>query len=181
MAVLGSPAPAFPEEGSTPTNSFDSESLVANAVRALVFIPWCVLVGGTILLLPTYLPRIASSTCAFTPPVPPPGIRRFAYWAECAFYHVFIFAAFVIALMVHDPPKGAITAFITVAVSTWRWSRFKMDDESRGVRLGEDDWQSCYLVATKVYMKEECKLITPSSALEKAASSGVGAHQVEFD
>ncbi len=177
VAVLGSPAPAL--SGDTDAQN-SRDAFIQSAVRSVVFVPWCVLIGGAILLSPGHLPRLASPSCIFTPPIPRPGIKRFAYWAECAFYHVFIFLAFVVAILAYATPIGLFLTFVTVVGSIWRWYGFKMDDETHGVRLGEDDWQSCYLVATKIYMKEESMLVAPSRALDEAASSGVGAHNAGF-
>lgn len=149
--------------------------------RVATFVPWCIVLGGAILLSPDHLPLLASPMNNFLPQVPSHGVQRFAYWAECAYYHVFIFVAALVAIAMCVPRVGVSLIVATIIGTIWRWYGFKMDDESRGVRLGEDDWQSCYLVATKVYLKEECRLVVPSLELEQAASMGAGARNARFE
>lgn len=67
----------------------------------ICFIPWCALVGGTILLFPSYIEKITfglggagdSRLRLNYVTSPPKGIQRFAHWAECAIAHIMIFLA----------------------------------------------------------------------------------------
>lgn len=80
---------------------FSPSNLPILFFKMIFFIPWCALVGGTILLFPIYIEKIAfnlggvgdSRLCLNYVPSPPKGIQRFAHWAECAIAHIMIFLA----------------------------------------------------------------------------------------
>jgi hypothetical protein len=142
----------LPEALRTRTINFSIQSLHPSTLakkplpllfRIVIFLPWCVAVGGMIVMYPEYLESIAFSPLAgFITPVPK-GIRRFAHWGETAFQHVWIFLGFLACVMWLNPMVGWMLVGGVAAQGVNAWWDFKVD---RNVRLGEDDRQTIYLV-----------------------------------
>jgi hypothetical protein len=117
-------------------------------LRLILFLPWCIAVGGTILFSPssTHLSQIA-----FHPlyhPSAPTGIQRFAYYAHTAVPHVGIFCACVVwAGWWWSRVAGSVVGSVLIGAGmlagvVWAWSGFVVD---KGVPLGADDRQAVYL------------------------------------
>ncbi|KAI0798250.1 hypothetical protein C8Q75DRAFT_802132 [Abortiporus biennis] len=163
LAVLGSPPPVFDDEISHSLFSHSSNNaftkLAINVVRTILFAPWLILIGGAILACPNHLSKLAPVHSPFTPPMPQPGPHRFAYWAECAYYHVFIFFSCLVGVACYNLSLGALLIFGLMAAIFSTWYGYSIQGEGDGIRLGEDDMQSCYLVATKLYMDNEAKFV----------------------
>ncbi|KAF9459384.1 hypothetical protein BDZ94DRAFT_1324806 [Collybia nuda] len=119
------------------------ENLIPNIMRVVIFLPWCVAVGGVILLCPKYLDLVA-----FGPGYveTPRGIRRLAYWADSGMQHVGIFLAFLATIAWLLPMFGIILASGMVAQFVYAWYDFVVDPN---VPLGADDRQTMYIVATQ--------------------------------
>ncbi|KAK0200572.1 hypothetical protein DFS33DRAFT_168115 [Desarmillaria ectypa] len=126
-------APRFPD--------FSLNAVPSALLKILLFIPWCVLVGATILLSPRHL-----EYAAFFPGyvASPQGIRRFAHWADVAIAHVMIFFAFIVCIGTQHLPLGVTLAALTVGQSIVAWHDFSFDSE---IPVGDDDRQSLYLIA----------------------------------
>ncbi|KAK0472508.1 hypothetical protein IW261DRAFT_1507797 [Armillaria novae-zelandiae] len=126
-------APRFPD--------FSPNAVPSALLKIILFLPWCVLVGATILLSPQHL-----EYAAFFPGyiASPQGICRFAHWAEVAFPHVMIFFAFIVCIGTQHLLLGITLAALTVGQSIIAWHDFRYDSE---IPVGDDDRQSLYLVA----------------------------------
>ncbi|KAI0349290.1 hypothetical protein OH77DRAFT_1322030 [Trametes cingulata] len=128
-------APAKPQDG-----------VFANLTHILLFFPWCIAVGGAILLAPSSAGRIAFHG-GFLRDAPPPGLRRFAYWAANAYEHVFVFLAACAFFYLHNPTAQRLTIIGACALRfVWVWHGYT-PPAPQGVvqRLGEDDQESLWL------------------------------------
>jgi hypothetical protein len=123
-----------------PKSPLDTVILLA---KVLGFLPWCIAVGGAIMLYPTQLELVAFNT-GYQSSLK--GIQRFAYYADCAMQHVAIFVGCVAVLcwwsstFVTTLLVATITAGFCLA-----WGDFVLD---RSIPLGHDDRQTIYLVFT---------------------------------
>ncbi|KAK0219152.1 hypothetical protein IW262DRAFT_1462780 [Armillaria fumosa] len=137
-------APRFPD--------FSPNAVPSALLKTLLFLPWCVLVGATILLSPQHL-----EYAAFFPGyiASPQGIRRFAYWAEVAFPHVMIFFAFIVCIGTQHLPLGITLAALTVGQSVIAWHDFRYDSK---IPVGDDDRQSLYLIAVTLHCSKSFTL-----------------------
>jgi hypothetical protein len=108
-------------------------------VKIACFVPWCVAVGGAIVMYPASL-ELVTFGVGYQSPLR--GIRRFGYWVECAFQHVAIFLALIVALWWCNRPLGVQALAGVVVGAALAWGDFVLD---RSVPLGEDDRQAIYL------------------------------------
>lgn len=131
-------APRFPD--------FSPNTVPSALLKTLLFLPWCVLVGATILLSPQHLEYAAFFPGYIASPSPQ-GIRRFAHWAEVAFPHVMIFFAFIVCIGTQHLLLGITLAALTVGQSVIAWHDFRYDSE---IPVGDDDRQSLYLIAVTI-------------------------------
>lgn len=118
-------------------------------LRALLFLPWCIAVGGSIVLCPKGLDVITFHSGYLEPLF---GIYRFAHWADHAFEHLVIFASFLGLLFWFVPAFGILVACAMGALSIGAWYDFRLDPS---IPLGEDDRQSVYLSLTRFWMADE--------------------------
>jgi hypothetical protein len=109
-------------------------------LRIVLFIPWCVSVGGCILLSPSSLDLVAFKTGILASLQ---GIHRFAHWADVAVQHVAIFLAFIFALGWWNKAFGLAVALAVFAGVVNAWWDFKVD---LAIPLGECDRQSLGLL-----------------------------------
>ncbi|KAG2143732.1 hypothetical protein DEU56DRAFT_792453, partial [Suillus clintonianus] len=130
-------ATQVPLADSSPGERESSQRILIGILRVALFVPWCAAVGGALLLFPQKLEVVV-----FRPGYLESlqGIRRFAHWAECAFHHVMIFLALVVAL----------------AWFMYVWTGFRVDSN---MPLGCDDRQSLYLLAKGTAFAEQTVLI----------------------
>ncbi|KAJ3808576.1 hypothetical protein EV368DRAFT_64761 [Lentinula lateritia] len=136
------------------------------------FVPWCALVGGTILLSPVNIEKVT-----FSPGIgvgkfrldyvslPPRNIHRFAHWTECAIPQLMTFlAAFGLGLWcLARTGTGLILTLTVVAVVlgqtviSWQDFDFGLGGTGRvgDKPLGEDDRESIWMVIRLYLMAEE--------------------------
>lgn len=176
-SVQGTPnLPVFGEEDTSNTSTDGPSARQETpysiyAARILTFVPWCILVGGIILLAPRSLSRLVATapgtsairpSHALTPTLPPPGPRRFAYWAECASLHVGIFLGFIccgVWLCSRTTSGGQAVGTCVFAGMLARWAFVWMSGfvvgepgKRKQIRLGEDDAESVWLALTGKYL-----------------------------
>ncbi|KAI9463422.1 hypothetical protein HD554DRAFT_2123974, partial [Boletus coccyginus] len=109
--------------------------------RILLFVPWCTLVGGALLLFPNHVELIAFGPGYLESPK---GIRRFAHWAECGQQHVMIFLAYLVTVLWYHCALGLSLTSIVVSRFVFVWHAFKVD---KSIPLGEDDQQNREIVS----------------------------------
>jgi hypothetical protein len=125
------------------------EEIGKGALRVLFFLPWCIGVGGSIVLCPSELDTITFQTGYLEPLF---GIYRFAHWADHTFEHIVIFATFLGFIAWFSPALGVMLGCAVVALAVNAWSDFELDPS---VPLGGDDRQSVYLSVTKFWLTDE--------------------------
>ena len=123
-----------------PDIQFTPGNILILLIKIACFVPWCVAVGGAIVTYPASLELVAFGM-GYQSSLR--GIRRFGYWVECAFQHVAIFLAFVMALWLYNRPLGMLAMAGVVAGAVRAWGDLVLN---RDVPLGEDDRQAIYLV-----------------------------------
>lgn len=123
--------------------------VVMSILRMLLFLPWCIAVGGSIVLCPKGLDIITFHS-GYLEPLS--GIYRFAHWADHAFEHIVIFVCFTGFVFWLSPAFGFIVGCGMGAMVVNAWYDFRVDP---GVPLGEDDRQSVYLGLTRFWMTDE--------------------------
>ncbi|KAG2099225.1 uncharacterized protein F5147DRAFT_712271 [Suillus discolor] len=130
-----------------------SQRILTSILRGVLFVPWCAIVGGALLLFPQELELVV-----FRPGYLKSlqGIRRFAHWADCAFHHAMIFLAFVVALMWYKAAVGVPVACGLMSRFLYVWTGFQVDSN---VPLGWDDQQSLYLLAKGTVFENRTVLI----------------------
>ncbi|KAF9067082.1 hypothetical protein BDP27DRAFT_1329490, partial [Rhodocollybia butyracea] len=140
--------------------------------KLVCFVPWCALVGGTILLFPAHIASVAFSpgigignfNLDYVSP-PPKGIHRFVHWTECAIAHIMIFLAAVgfgtwhlAGTVTSVALAGALVAIVIAqTVSAWQGFDFGVGGPGRreGKQLGEDDMESIWMVVRMHILGEE--------------------------
>jgi hypothetical protein len=135
-----------------PQSTLSARAVAQGAVilKLVIFLPWCLAVGGAILLAPHQLERIAFGPGYMTPPR---GLRRFAHWAGCAPAHVGAFTlcvSYLLSVLVHsDFMIVAVVVGLGLSIGVLRaWGGVRVDVTKP---LGEDDVQSLQLVARKIF------------------------------
>ncbi|KAF8332450.1 hypothetical protein F5887DRAFT_996869 [Amanita rubescens] len=122
---------------------FSSLDITASITRVICFIPWCICVGGTMLLWPDKLEQVAFEAGYMDSTQ---GIRRFAHWADVGHQFVMIFLAFLATALWALPVTVGATLFVGLATRFgYVWRGFPVD---HSMPLGNDDRQSLYLLAT---------------------------------
>ena len=116
--------------------------LVRLVILIVCFLPWCIAVGGALVLFPDHLEYLAFQTGYVTLPA---GIRRFSHWAEYGMQHIVIFSAFLGLFVFVFRTTGFLLIGGLLAQFCHVWNRFSLD---RTVPLGTDDLQTIYLLAT---------------------------------
>jgi hypothetical protein len=116
--------------------------VVRLVIQILCFLPWCIAVGGALVLFPDHLEYLAFQTGYVASPI---GIRRFSHWAEYGLQHVVIFVTFLGLFVFVFPTIGFLLIGGLLAQFYHVWNYFSLD---RTVPLGTDDLQAIYLLAT---------------------------------
>ncbi|KAG6905627.1 hypothetical protein DXG01_001536 [Tephrocybe rancida] len=110
------------------------------ALRVLIFLPWCVIAGASILLFPAQLETVVFGLGFVTSPR---GIYRYVFWTEVSKELVGVFIAFLVIVWCSYPKVGLLVMAAVVAQSVYVWQGFRLN---RNIPLGEDDKQSLYHV-----------------------------------
>ncbi|KAF7421242.1 hypothetical protein PC9H_011763 [Pleurotus ostreatus] len=129
------------------------EYVASCIIKVLFFLPWCALVGGTILLAPEYLEQVTFCTGYTSSPLTP--IHRFAHWSEYAPTHVLSFFVFLGSVVWWNLPLGLLLFSGVTAQIIMTWSEFAVDPN---VPLGEDDKQTLYILAEKLAFGGEASM-----------------------
>ncbi|CAL1697543.1 unnamed protein product [Somion occarium] len=129
LAVCGSPTTEFQEDAITrPLASNPWVQMMTIPIRIILFVPWCALVGAFIVLAPTQINKLTPSTPSlFMPTIPSSGPRRFSYWGECALYHILIFIAPILFLLLGSPMNAVAILAVVMAGCFWEWRDFVLD------------------------------------------------------
>ncbi|KAI0833653.1 hypothetical protein BC628DRAFT_39685 [Trametes gibbosa] len=153
------------------------DSLLANVAHVILFLPWCILIGGAILLVPSAAGTLAFNGGFMRGP-PPRGLRRFAYWAENAYEHAFVFIACLALLLYRDadPHRRAWTLAALVTRWAWVWLGY-YPPPGLHARIGENDVESLWLIwkgkaVVDAIMHKERPCSLPHTALEASRSDG---------
>ncbi|KAF8055206.1 hypothetical protein FPV67DRAFT_1745460 [Lyophyllum atratum] len=125
---------------SSTLSHFSYRNIVPTLLRVILFLPWCMLAGGAILLFTAHLETVIFGP-GFT--ASPKGIRRFAFFADVASELVSIFVMSVVVFWYMFPTAGLMVVGGVLAQAIYAWHGFELD---RRVPLGEDDRQTVYLV-----------------------------------
>ncbi|KAF8964251.1 hypothetical protein BDZ97DRAFT_1817203, partial [Flammula alnicola] len=102
-------------------SSLTFRALISIAFRLVCFLPWCVAVGGALILSPDHLEYIAFGPGYIEPQS---GIRRYSHWAEYGFQHVVAFLAFIGAVVWLFPTLGLLIIGGLLAQFCWAWHSF---------------------------------------------------------
>ncbi|KAJ3729912.1 hypothetical protein C8R42DRAFT_772420 [Lentinula raphanica] len=153
---------------------FSPANLPVLFFKLACFVPWCALVGGTILLSPTNIEKVAFSPgigignlrMDYVSP-PPKNIHRFAHWAECAIPQMMIFLATCAVGLWFLSASGLglaftiTTAAVLVAQTVFAWQDFDFKSNKSGTTtnksFGEDDRESVWMVIRMYVLGEESK------------------------
>ena len=123
--------------------NLSSVDITASITKAICFVPWCISVGGAMLLWPDKL-ELVTFEAGYVDSMQ--GIRRFAHWADVGYQFVMIFLAFLATILWALPVAAGATLFLGLATRfVYIWQGFRLD---YSVPLGTDDQQSLYLLAT---------------------------------
>jgi hypothetical protein len=137
---------AFADEGPLwflRRENLSSVDITASITRAICFVPWCISVGGMMLLWPDKLELVAFEA-GYVDSMQ--GIRRFAHWADVGYQFVMIFLAFLATILWALPVTAGASLFLGLATRfVYVWQGFRLD---YSVPLGNDDQQSLYMLAT---------------------------------
>ena len=139
----------WPEDLRTVFSNFTIRSLYYLACRILLFFPWCIAVGGAIILSPKDL-----SSLAFAPSVdyvsrPPTPIGIFAHWADYGLQHITIFSGFIFTILWTFPNAGTLLLGAMFAQFCWAWHDFLPEQTTA---LGEDERQMIYHLARRTWL-----------------------------
>ncbi|KAF8335668.1 hypothetical protein F5887DRAFT_1250822 [Amanita rubescens] len=119
---------------------FSSLDITASITRVICFVPWCICVGGTMLLWPDKLEQVAFETGYMDSTQ---GIRRFAHWADVLGHQfVMIFLAFLATALWALPVTVGATLFIGLATRfgyVWRGFPSREEFDRNLVRRGHSN------------------------------------------
>ncbi|KAH9902629.1 hypothetical protein C8Q73DRAFT_785289 [Cubamyces lactineus] len=118
--------------------------MLTNVVHIVLFFPWCVAVGGLILVWPSALERITFRS-GFLGGPPPQGLRRFAYWVANAYEHAFIFLACAVTFAYYRPFVGLTLLWLVILRFSSFWLRY-LPETGLWERIGESDVESLWLI-----------------------------------
>ncbi|KAK2462195.1 hypothetical protein APHAL10511_005783 [Amanita phalloides] len=124
------------------SENLSSSAMTISLIKITCFIPWCICVGGTMLLWPDKLELVAFQA-GYVDSMR--GIRRFAHWADLGQQFVMIFLAFLVCILWFLPRVAGVTLVAgLISRFIFVWQGFQID---YSLPLGEDDRHSLYLLA----------------------------------
>ena len=109
-------------------------------LKIICFIPWCIAVGGAVILCPNQLELVAFGA-GYQSSLK--GIKRFAYRADTAMQHLVIFCGFVAAVAWWNQLVGVFLLTGIMVAFLFAWGDFVLD---RNIPLGRSDRQTIFLV-----------------------------------
>lgn len=124
-------------------------SVVTHSARILLFLPWCIAVGGAIVLSPAHLSSLGFTSLNYMSP-PSTAIEHYAHWANYGLQHVTIFLGFVVTFLWAFPNAGLMCLGALMAQFCWAWHDFLPDPT---VAVGENERQMVYLLAKNSWLK----------------------------
>lgn len=114
----------------------------------ICFLPWCIAVGGALILSPENLESLAFRS-GYLPSVS--GIRRYSHWAQYGYQHIVAFLTAVGAITWMFPTIGVMAIGALLAQFCIAWHSFLFD---RNIPLGEDDRQTVYILMTTTWFND---------------------------
>ncbi|KAF9522577.1 hypothetical protein CPB83DRAFT_887458 [Crepidotus variabilis] len=137
---------SWPADLRSHIENVDPRACAVAITQALLFLPWCILVGATIVLSPAHLDMIAFSDSCWAKFVDKPSspIYRYAYLAQYGMEHVTIFCGIVFLIIWFLPYAGWLILGCLAAQFSWTWNDFL---EDKNIALGEDERQTVYQLA----------------------------------
>ncbi|KAH8829419.1 hypothetical protein DL96DRAFT_1052548 [Flagelloscypha sp. PMI_526] len=120
-------------------------------VKTISFLPWCALIGASIILFPKHVSFFAfNPTLGFVDiPTANEPIRRFEHFSELGSAYLLIFlGSLVLACLGLGLESSCILVGWVIAQGVLGWRDFRYDDK---IVLGTDDQQSLYLAIWKGY------------------------------
>ncbi|KAF9474019.1 hypothetical protein BDN70DRAFT_345244 [Pholiota conissans] len=129
-------------------NTLTCKALVHITLRVVFFLPWCVTVGGALILSPDHVEYVVFQSGYIEPLC---GIRRFSHFAEYGFQHIVAFLTFLGLVTWVAPTAGFLCIGGLMAQFCWTWHSFLVDYT---IPLGEDDQQTVYLLATSTWLND---------------------------
>ncbi|KIM43049.1 hypothetical protein M413DRAFT_26253 [Hebeloma cylindrosporum] len=118
------------------------------AFRVICFLPWCIAVGGALILAPENLESVAFRS-GYLPSVS--GIRRYSHWAQYGYHHIVAFLTALGAITWMFPTIGVMGMGALLAQFCIAWHSFLFD---RNIPLGEDDRQTVYILMTTTWFND---------------------------
>ncbi|KAG6815961.1 hypothetical protein H0H87_009874 [Tephrocybe sp. NHM501043] len=119
---------------------YSFRTLAPIALRILIFLPWCIIAGASILLFPLHLEMIVFQPGFVTSPQ---GIHRYAFWSTVVKELVGAFIASLLVLLYTVPKVGVPVLCAAITQFVFAWQDFRVNCE---IPLGEDDRQSLYYI-----------------------------------
>ncbi len=167
-------------ESLVPADGTGQSPHLQNLARVLLFVPWCVTVGGAIVLFPSQLDRIVFRA-GYIDPIAP-GLRRFQFWHDMGPVYVKIFLAVLVAAWSLSIEWGAIVSALVAARFIYVWQWFAPQTCCLQERIGVCDMESLWLVVQEPdYLQQQLELagITEEDFEETQPESGAGSEEMQ--
>ncbi|KAI0694668.1 hypothetical protein C8T65DRAFT_833388 [Cerioporus squamosus] len=127
--------------------------LLQNLARVMLFVPWCIAVGGAILLFPSQLDRVVFRA-GYVEPLAP-GLRRFQFWHDMGPDYVKIFLFTLAGAWSLSLELGALVFALVAARFVYVWQGFVPQACCLQERIGVCDMESLWLLVQDPEYLEE--------------------------